>query len=135
MNRLLKCLTLLLLCAGTLNLRAEEPVTLQEDDSSYTLANGLVTARISKRSGDLISLQYREQELLGAGSGKAFGYWSNVGGGTLGSKRESVIVADPSSNEGARAIVSVKCSYDGERRSLPADVDMRYALGHGDEHI
>src|SRR5437870_1158415 len=32
---------------------AEAPVTIAEDGTSFTLANGFVTARVSKRNGDL----------------------------------------------------------------------------------
>src|SRR3954453_9504297 len=53
------------------------PVTLQQDDTSYTLSNGIVTARISKQSGDLTSLVYRGVETLTDRSGHAGGYWSH----------------------------------------------------------
>src|SRR4051794_13975204 len=52
-------------------------VTLAEDASAYTLANGIVTARVHKRSGDLLSLKYQDLELLGGGSGHPYGYWSH----------------------------------------------------------
>ena len=39
-------------------------VTLTEDDQTYTLGNGLVTAVVAKASGDLVSLQYKGQEML-----------------------------------------------------------------------
>lgn len=130
------CLTFLLAaCLALANAAAEEPVTLVQDEASYTLSNGHVIARIAKRSGDLVSLKYQGLELLGSGSGRAFGYWSHVGGGVLGSKRESRVVLDPATSDGERAIVSVKCRYDEQSRSLPADVDMRYALGRGDQAL
>ncbi|MGV3531730.1 MAG: polysaccharide lyase family protein [Chthoniobacteraceae bacterium] len=131
MNPLRLCLTLLLACAAAVTVHAEEPVTVVEDGSSFTLANGILTAKVSKRSGDLVSLRCRDKEMLGSGSGKAFGYWSHVGGGSLGSKMSSAVLAD----DGTRAIVSVKAGYDGERRSLPVDVDMRYALGRGESAL
>lgn len=114
---------------------AEVAVTLIQGESSYTLANEHLTARIAKRSGDLVSLKYRSLELLGSGSGKAFGYWSHVGGGTLSAQKQSAVVVDPAANGGARAIISVKAVYDQQSRSLPADVDMRYALGRGDRAL
>ena len=52
-------------------------VTLTEDPASYTMANGIVTAKISKRSGDLTSLIYKGTELLASNSGHAGGYWSH----------------------------------------------------------
>jgi rhamnogalacturonan endolyase len=110
---------------------AEPPVTLAEDESGFTLANGQVTARVAKRNGDLVSLKYKDLEMLGKSSGKPFGYWSHNGGGSLGSSRESAVVLDPKTNGGERAIVSCKFS-PGKGGNLPADVDLRFALGRGD---
>ena len=47
---------------------AEPPVTVIEDGSTYTLANGIVTAKVAKRSGDLVSLRFKKLELLTGGS-------------------------------------------------------------------
>src|SRR5438093_1309134 len=57
-------------------------VTVEEDQSSFTLSNGIVTARVSKRSGDLTSLRYKGLETLTDKSGHAGGYWSHdtIGG-------------------------------------------------------
>ena len=46
-------------------------MTLTEDAASYTLSNGVVTARIAKDSGDLTSLQYNQMETLTDQSGHA----------------------------------------------------------------
>ena len=50
-------------------------VTLSEDSATYTLANGVLTARVNKRSGDLVSLKYQGLELMGNTSGHPAGYW------------------------------------------------------------
>ena len=42
-----------------------EKVTLQEDASAYTLSNGTITARVDKKSGDLLSMKYKGTEMLG----------------------------------------------------------------------
>jgi hypothetical protein len=47
------------------------PVKMEEDKTAFTLSNGIVTARVSKRSGDLTSLQYKEMETLTDQSGHA----------------------------------------------------------------
>ena len=39
-------------------------VTLSEDPTAYTLANGIITSRISKM-GAVTSLRYKDLELLG----------------------------------------------------------------------
>lgn len=110
------------------------PVTLTEDDGGFTLANGIVTARVTKRTGVLALLKFQGLELLGAGSGAPFGYWSHVGGGSLSSRRETSVRIHPATNDGERAIVAVKFLYDGAG-SLPVDVDLRYALGRGDSGV
>ena len=56
---------------------AADRVTLTEDANSYTLANGIVTAHVSKRSGDLLSLEYKKLEMLDVESGRQEGYWSH----------------------------------------------------------
>jgi rhamnogalacturonan endolyase len=114
--------------------KAEPPVTLEEDKAGFTLANGFVSARIDKRSGDLVSLKFKDLELLGKASGRPFAYWSHNGGGSLGSSRESAIVQDPSTNGGKRAIVSCKF-LSGKGGNLPADVDLRFSLGQGDSGV
>src|SRR5262249_46914635 len=100
-----------------------------------TLANGIVTARVEKRSGVLASLRYKDLELLGKASGRAFGYWSHNGGGSLGSTRAATVVANPATNGGARAVVSCKFLHGQGGGTLPADVDVRFALGRGDAGI
>jgi len=68
------------LCGTGLFAAPPAPVTVSEDANSFTLANGLVTARIEKRTGDLFSLKYEGKELMASGEGSTGGYWSSVGG-------------------------------------------------------
>jgi rhamnogalacturonan endolyase len=114
---------------------ADPPVQLTEDDANLTLANGIVNARIEKRSGVLASLKYKDLEMLGRASGRAFGYWSHNGGGSLGSSRTASVVLNPTTNGGERAIVSCKFVHGQGGGNLPADVDLRFALGRGDPGI
>src|SRR6185369_16959501 len=66
---------------------ASAPVTITETDSSFTLSNGLVSARIEKRSGTLVSLTCQGLELMAQGRGGSVGgYWSSVGRGRPGSQ-------------------------------------------------
>jgi rhamnogalacturonan endolyase len=114
-------------------------VTITENDSSYTLANGVVTARVSKRSGDLTSLKYKDLELLVGGSGHGFGYWSHSP--ASGTRPTNSVTIDPAKNGGERAEVSVKGDYagravgEGPGGSVNADIEIRYALGRGDSGI
>jgi rhamnogalacturonan endolyase len=118
---------------------AAPPVTISENAESYTLANGLLTARISKRSGDLLSLRYKNLELLDTVDQPQAGYWShNVA-------RAGPIIArvtiDPRQNGGARGEVSLKGISGGEPLghgpggSVVADIEIRYTLARGDSAL
>ena len=113
---------------------ADAPVTLVENGTSFTLANGVITTRIDKQSG-MFSLKFQNAEVINRG------YWSQVGRsaagdiGRFGSKRSTAVRIDPAKNDGARAEVSVRFGYDGKSAGLPCDVDLRFALGRGDQAL
>ncbi len=88
-----------------------DPVTLTQAAESFILANRFVTARVDRQSGDLVSLKYQDQELLGSGSGHPAGYWSHTP--TRGPRTVSSVTIDPARNAGERAEVSVKGFYEG----------------------
>jgi len=114
-------------------------VTLAEDDAGFTLANGIVTARVSKRSGDLVSLQYQNLEMLGGGSGHPYGYWSHAPG--RNSRAQNSVTLNPARNGGDRAEVSVRAVSagtvvgSGPGGGAIADIEIRYALGRGDQGL
>jgi rhamnogalacturonan endolyase len=116
-------------------------VTVTETPELYTLDNGIVTARVAKASGDLVSLRYKNQEMLatflkpdgspdlerdppgmnheGLNRGMTdhqYGFWSHD---AMGPKNTLPAVAkitiDPKSNGGARAEVSVKGLAKGRK--------------------
>jgi rhamnogalacturonan endolyase len=128
---------------AALGIPAEEPapagagakVTLVEDESGFTLANGVITARVEKRTATLASLKYKGLEMLGKASGRAYGYWSHDGGGALGSNRESAVIVNPAANGGERAVVSCRFVPGQGGGTLPCDVDVRFALGRGDSGV
>ena len=122
---------------------AEPPVTVSETETGFTLANGLVTAQVAKRSGDLISLKYNKLELLEAGSGHPYGYWSHDASRGQHSARVAI---DPKTNGGALGEVSVRGVYvppaDGSgggfggfggfgRGGTACDIEIRYTLARG----
>ena len=119
------------------------PVAVGEDDSSFVLSNGIVTARVSKRSGDLTSLQYKGTETLTDRSGHAGAYWSHDPSG--GSRTITRITLDPKRNNGARAEVSVKGISGGKKMGrpagsaadgdFPADIEIRYSMGRGESGV
>jgi rhamnogalacturonan endolyase len=113
------------------------PVTVADDGATFTLANAHVTAKVSKRSGDLVSLKYKDLELLGA-SGHPYGYWSHAGAGP---RVTAAVTIDPKTNDGERGEVSVKVVSAGDPvgsgpgGSVIADVEIRYALGRADSGV
>ena len=129
--------------AVSLSTLLAQPVTVTEDVTSFTLANGVVSARVLKRNGDLGSLKFHEVEMLNEKSGHAGGYWSHD---TTGGKEIiSRVTIDPAANGGERAEVSVKGISGGIKMGhgpgaaqggdFPADIEIRYALGRGDAGV
>src|SRR5262249_55971074 len=114
-----------------------QTVTIDDDPSAFTLSNGIVTARVSKRSGDLTAFQFKGTETLNDRSGHAGGYWSHDTTG--GKETVTRVTIDPRSNGGERGEVSVKGISGGVRMGhgpgaarggdFPADIEIRYALG------
>jgi rhamnogalacturonan endolyase len=121
-------------------LRAEEPppVTITDAADSYTLANGIITAKILKRSGSLSSLLYKGVEMLHADARHPSGYWSHAATST---KMATSITIDPKTNAGQRAEVSIKGFSGGNRMgdgpggSTIADIEIRYTLARGDSGL
>src|SRR5262245_30716758 len=119
------------------------PVKVEEDKTTFTLSNGIVTARVSKRSGDLTSLQYKGTETLNDRSGHAGGYWSHDTTG--GKETVTRVTIDPRSNGGERGEVSVEGISGGVKMGhgpgaardgdFPADIEIRYTLGRDDSGV
>ena len=141
-----RLLPVLVVIAAALPSRADEkpaPVSVVEDKGSFTLSNGVVTARVSKRSGDLTSLQYKGTEVLTDKSGHAGAYWSHDTTG--GKETVTRVTIDPTANGGERGEVSVKGFSGGVKMGhgpgaapggdFPADIEIRYALGRGDAGV
>ena len=120
-------------------LPAQTAVTVAEDEGSFTLANGIVTAQISKRSGDLLSLEFKKLELLDAESGRQEGYWSH--NTARAGKIIPRLTIDPKANGGSRGEISVKGISGGNPMGagpgggVIADIEIRYALGRGDSGV
>jgi rhamnogalacturonan endolyase len=136
-------LTLVILLPSAAAAEEANPVTVQENEDTFTLSNGIVTATVLKANGDIRSLKYKGTEIFTDQSGHAGGYWSHdtTGGKGLVAK----VTIDPADNGGERAEVSVKgisggikmghgpgAARDGD---FPADIDIRYTLGRGDAGI
>src|SRR5882757_10023030 len=81
---------------------ADAPVSVKSDEQNYTLSNGIVTAKISRWSGNLSSLVYNGTETLDGGNSS--GYWSHSAAGNNGYDEISI---DPKKNNGEMGEVSV----------------------------
>ena len=126
------------------------PVTVTDDGPTYTLANGYLTVKVDKVTGDLVSVKTPktvtpEVELMGFVSGHHAGYWEQSP--ALAVRREDTVTIDPKSNNGERGEVSVKGWSDGrsilgprptaagQEGGLIADLEIRYALGRGEHGL
>ena len=106
--------------------------SVTDDGENFVLANGIVTAKVEKQSGSLTSLKYKGLELLGAGAGRSNGYWSLPGTQLDFGKKHSASITQ---NSAERVTVSCKFVYDGDAKSVPADVELIYSLGRRDSAI
>ncbi|MCA9067308.1 MAG: hypothetical protein KDA84_00185, partial [Planctomycetaceae bacterium] len=107
------------------------------------MSNGILSARISKRNGDIRSLKYKGTEIFTDRSGHPGGYWSHDASGGTGLVTRVTI--DPTKNGGERAEVSVKGISGGRKMGhgpgaasdgdFPADIEIRYTLARGDSGI
>lgn len=122
----------------------DAPVTVIETRELFTLSNGIVTATVSKRTGDLVSMIYKDIETVEKDSGgHSGGYWSHDTSG--GKETITRISIDPKANGGARAEVSVKGISGGIKMGhgpgtapdgdVALDIDIRYAIGRGERGI
>ncbi len=118
-------------------------VTVTDEGTTYLLNNGIVAARVNKRTGDLIQLVYKGVDRAGHDQG-AVGVWeqdpsaaAQVGGLT------DAITIDPAKNGGQRGEVSIK-GVTGDQVQLGAgaagggtymDIEIRYAMGRGDSGL
>ncbi len=124
-------------------------VTITDNGKTFTLANGIVTAVVNKRNGDLESLVYKGLETMGHEQGRA-GYWEQdpSAAAKVDGLTQSITI-DPAKNDGERGEVSIKGVTKGDPKAgltpgspgAPAagtvncDLELRYALGRGDSGI
>ena len=131
---LLRLLALLLLSAGVVT-AAGVPVTIVEDEKSFTLSNGSLIAQVNKTTGDLSSLKFNGLEMMGYVSGKHAGYWEQ--NPAKATQLTAKVTIDPASNGGARGEVSIEgissgATLDGGSQpggGMLCDLEIRYTLG------
>jgi rhamnogalacturonan endolyase len=113
-------------------------VEVADSPDSYTLSNGVLTAKVDKRSGNLASLRYHDTEILDPNARRPEGFWSHSASSPDMTRK---ITIDPKSNNGERGEVSVKgISHGNPMGSGPggsaiADIEIRWSLGADDSAI
>jgi len=129
------------LSAAAVDLRAADsnpPVVVTDDATTATLDNGIVSARVNKANGNLLSLRYRGVEALSHGGG----YW-NIYGNTPGQPKTERkptpsafrVSQDPTRNGGALGEITLRFPYRGQPLAVPLDIEIRYTLHRGDSGI
>ncbi len=126
------CLAVILCtAAGMARAQAAAPVIVTEDAASFTLANGVLTARVAKHTGNLTSLIYKGNQTLATRGG---GYWSHTPASTA---TADAITISPATNGGERGEVSIKGISGGRPLGagpgggVAADIEIRYTLERG----
>jgi rhamnogalacturonan endolyase len=111
------------------------PVTLTRTAAGFTLANGILSVQIDAQSAAILSIEYKDIAMLGVGD-RENGYWSMPGTQLhFGPHPAVTILDDPSANNGERATISCRFTYDGGPQSVPANVDIHYSLGRGSSAV
>ncbi len=130
----------LLAIGGSVSRAAGPPVTIADGGKIFTIANGQVTAEVSKVTGDLTSLKFHGLELMGHASGHPAGYWeqNTANAGEI----IPTISIEPTTNGGERGEVSIKGISNGKPLGgggpgggMLCDLDIRYSLGREDSGI
>jgi rhamnogalacturonan endolyase len=118
----------LAICAGlSLAQRASAAdVTISDRPQSVVLDNGIVSAEISKKSGDVLGVQYAGQSIL---AGPAYLDWNLDVRFTMDNVHFSVRT-DPASNHGEMAEVMVLSKYQGQ--GIAFDIELHHVLRRGD---
>jgi len=96
------------------------PVTVTDNDASWTLDNGIVRATINKFNTHITSLIYHGVETMGPG-----GIWEQAPSGQV----TRSLTIDPAANGGERAEVAIK-GVNGRM-----DIEVRYAMERGSSGI
>jgi rhamnogalacturonan endolyase len=127
-----------LISGATTLLAQQPPVTVRQQGNSYILQNAFVTAEVDKSTGDLKSLKYAGEELMGYVSGHHAGYWEQNPSGAA--QLNDGLSIDPATNDGSRAEVYIRGKANGKSltggdRGMVCDLEIRYTLGREDHGI
>jgi len=141
MNVLIKVGLAIAVCGLSIAMAADAPVTVTQEGNWLTLSNGIVTAQINNRTGDLMSLKYHGLETMGHGSGHPAGYWEQTP--AKAAHLSATVTIDPATNGGARGEGSVKGVSEGKTLDgggqpgggMLCDLEIRYAMARGESGV
>lgn len=117
-------LALAALVAVAAGVRAD-PVTLTQDAETVTLDNGIVRAVIKKSRASIMSLRYREIEML------KDGYYSMDGGADYRNPRNCTFRVKQASPE----MIDIAFNHKWTDEPQALDIEMHYVLRQGDSGI
>ena len=115
-------------------------VTLTDNGTTVTLANGIVTATISKDSGEVSSMIYGGKELVSTSGSHTRIYhdWTGTGwdattGTAVGGAFETLFGCAYTivTNSADMVDLSFKRTYNPAANSIPADIDLHWVLRRG----
>jgi rhamnogalacturonan endolyase len=113
-------------------------VKIGQDESGFTLSNGIVRVVISKKSGSITSLSYKDKQMLAGRGDRAAAMWSHD---ATSSSITHAITIDPEKNNGMRGEIAIKGISggmpmgNGPGGSFIADIEIRYALAKGESGV
>ncbi len=125
------------------------PVTLAQDGTTYTLSNGIVTARIDKKTGEMLSLVYKGIDTMGHDQGHSGVWEENPERAELVGGLSQSVTIDPAANGGERAEIAIKGVTKGDPKAglspnspgaarggmTNCDLELRYAMGRGESGV
>ncbi len=115
-----------------------QSVVISDDTDTATLANGIISVKIKKSDGNLLSIRYHDTDMLSHGGG----YW-NVYGAVPGQKNTQTkgspvvytVSQDPTATGGAAGEITLRFPYKNQPDVVPMDMEIRYTLHRGDSGI
>lgn len=115
-----------------------QPVVITENNETATLSNGQIALTIKKVNGNILSLKYKDMELMSHGNG----YWVTLGEiphnpaiQTVSTPSVFSITKDPDKTKGDIGEISIRFPYHGQADVLPLDIEIRYTLQRNDSAI
>ncbi len=118
-------------------------VTVTDEGNTYLLNNGIVAARVNKRTGELLQVVYKGVDRAGHDQG-AVGVWEQdpSAAAASGGLTQSITI-DPAKNGGERGEVSIKGVTGGTITlgqgaaggGTNMDMEIRYAMGRGESGV